>query len=345
LDALLPQLRQLDDLFKALFAARQQRGAIEFESSDTRILFDEERKISRIVPVQRNRAHQIIEECMIAANVAAAQRVARRKAPAPYRIHEQPDAQKVQALREFLAERGLVLGGGDSPSSDDFCKLMRRTAKRPDRQVLHTVILRSMMQARYSAENLGHFGLALEHYGHFTSPIRRYPDLLLHRTIKQLIRKQKRAAFIYEHSQIEQAAAHCSMTGRRADEAVRDVTTWLKCEYMHHRVGQAYDGVISGIAAFGLFVQLDGLFLDGLVHVSQLKNDYYQYEARHHRLIGDNSGRTYNLGERLRVRVVRVDLDERKIDLEIVDEPKGASKGSSRIKRSGSRWKRSNKFS
>jgi ribonuclease R len=314
----LPHLQVLDEVFSALFSAREKRGAIDFETIETRIVFGSERKIDRIVPVQRNRAHRIIEECMVAANVEAAKRVAKAKIPAPYRVHEKPDAVKVQALREFLTERGLKLAGGERPDTHDYAAMLARTKGRPDQPLVQTVMLRSLMQARYSAENAGHFGLALTHYAHFTSPIRRYPDLLLHRALKHLIHKGPVKTFAYSADAIEKHGAHCSMTERRADEATRDVTTWLKCEYMRHRVGEEHDGVVSGVAPFGLFIELAGLYVEGLVHVSQLKNDYYQFEPRHHRLIGDRSGQSYNLGDSVRVKVVRVNLDERKIDLELL---------------------------
>ena len=324
-DAVIPTLKVLNDCFAALFKARTQRGAIDFESTETRIVFGADRKIEKIVPVQRNRAHRLIEECMIAANVEAAKFVAKHQMPSPYRVHEKPDAMKVQTLREFLQAQGLRLSGGDRPEAKDYAQLMERVKDKPNRSLIQTVMLRSLMQARYQAQNNGHFGLALTHYAHFTSPIRRYPDLLLHRALKHLIQRQKAATFGYKLEDIERHSAHCSMTERRADEATRDAVTWLKCEYMSDRVGEAFDGHISGVAPFGLFVELSGLYVDGLVHVSSLSNDYYQFEPQHHRLIGDRSGRVYNLGDAVRVRVTRVNLDERKIDLEIIEGRPGSS--------------------
>lgn len=317
--AVLPDLQVLRDCFEALFAARERRGAIDFESSETRIEFGADRKIERIVPVQRNVAHRMIEECMISANVQAALFVSKHKLPASYRIHERPDAMKVQALREFLSAQGLRLGGGDRPEALEYARLMARTKDRPDRSLIQTVMLRSLMQARYSADNQGHFGLALTHYAHFTSPIRRYPDLLLHRGLKHLIHRLKVGVFGYSVPDIERHSAHCSMTERRADEATRDAVLWLKCEYMRDRVGEAFDGVVSSVAPFGLFVELGGLYVDGLVHVSMLSSDYYQFDARHHRLVGDRTGRSFHLGDAVRVKVVRVNLDERKIDLELIE--------------------------
>lgn len=324
---LLPHLRALSDVFDALLSAREKRGAIDFETVETKIVFDDERKIERIVPVHRNRAHRMIEECMIAANVESAKRVAKLKLPAPYRVHESPDVMKVQALREFLAERGLRLGGDDKPTALDYAALSERVKGRPDQHLIQMLMLRSMKQARYSVNNDGHFGLALTHYAHFTSPIRRYPDLLLHRALKHAINKGSPKTFIYSVEDIEKRSAHCSMTERRADEATRDVTTWLKCEYMRDRVGEIYSGIVTSVVPFGLFVELSELYVEGLVHVSQLKSDYYQFEARHQRLIGERSGRTYMPGDALKVRVMRVNLDERKIDLEVADEDRGGSQG------------------
>lgn len=253
---------------------------------------------------------------MIAANVAAAQLVSRRKQPAPYRIHEDPDAIKVLALREFLMGRGMRLSGGDKPTAMDYAKTLQRARLRPDASVIQTVMLRSLMQAKYSATNVGHFGLALTHYAHFTSPIRRYPDLLLHRAIKHLIATGRARDFEYTHEDMERHGAQCSMAERRADEATRDVMHWLKCEYMREHVGDEFDGIISGVASFGLFVELQGLYVDGLVHVTALANDYYKLDGPHQRLVGERGKKAYSLGDRIRVRVVRVNLDERKIDLE-----------------------------
>jgi ribonuclease R len=326
---LVPHLQALSNVFDALFAAREKRGAIDFESTETRIVFGTDRKIEKIVPVKRNRAHRLIEECMIAANVESAKFVEKAKLPALYRIHDNPDPIKVLALREFLAARGLRLGGGDKPQAMDYAKTLVLARQRVDASLIQTVLLRSMMQAQYKPANTGHFGLALTHYSHFTSPIRRYPDLLLHRAIKHALRNpgkptglfRRKAAqdpFVYTAEQMGAMGAHCSMTERRADEATRDVSTWLKCEFMGGRVGDEFAGIVTSVASFGLFVELDGLYIDGLVHVSSLKNDYYQHDAKQHRLVGGH-GNSYALGDRVRVKVVRVNLDERKIDLELID--------------------------
>lgn len=319
LKRLMPHLQDLENAFEALLAARGERGAIDFESTETRMIFGEDRKIERIVPVRRNKAHRMIEECMIAANVQAAKFVLKKKLPTLYRIHEQPAAEKVTALREFLATRGMSLGGGNEPETVHFAKVSAAAAGREDAAAIQMAVLRTLMQARYSPEPEGHFGLALEHYGHFTSPIRRYPDLLLHRALKHAIHKRSAKKFAYGEDQMQSIGDHCSMTERRADEASKDVTNWLKCEYMRQHVGEVFDGVISGVAGFGVFVELQGLYVEGMVHVSALSSDYYEFDAQHQRLVGTRNGRTFQMGDSLRVKVARVSLDERKIDLEPAD--------------------------
>lgn len=327
LKRLMPHLQDLENAFEALLAARGERGAIDFESTETRMIFGEDRKIERIVPVRRNKAHRMIEECMIAANVQAAKFVLKKKLPTLYRIHEQPAAEKVTALREFLATRGMSLGGGNEPETVHFAKVSAAAAGREDAAAIQMAVLRTLMQARYSPEPEGHFGLALEHYGHFTSPIRRYPDLLLHRALKHAIHKRSAKKFAYGEDQMQSIGDHCSMTERRADEASKDVTNWLKCEYMRQHVGEVFDGVISGVAGFGVFVELQGLYVEGMVHVSALSSDYYEFDAQHQRLVGTRNGRTFQMGDSLRVKVARVSLDERKIDLEPAD---GGSKKAAR---------------
>lgn len=316
LQRVMPHLQDLEAAFDALFSARGTRGAIDFESTETRMIFGEDRKIERIVPVRRNKAHRMIEECMIAANVQAAKFVLKKKLPTLYRIHEQPAAEKVTALREFLATRGMSLGGGAEPETIHFAKVSAAAAAREDGPAIQMAVLRTLMQARYSPEPEGHFGLALEHYGHFTSPIRRYPDLLLHRALKHAIHKRPAKKFAYSDEQMQSIGDHCSMTERRADEASKDVTNWLKCEYMRQHVGETFDGVISGVAGFGVFVELQGLYVEGMVHVSALYSDYYEFDAQHQRLVGTRNGRSFQMGDPLRVKVARVSLDERKIDLE-----------------------------
>ncbi len=312
--ALLPHLRRLHELYKVLLAARAGRGAIDFDTTETRIVFNAERKVERIIPVVRNDAHRLIEECMLAANVAAARFLLRSKLPALYRIHETPPADKLKDLREFLAELGLRLAGGDKPSAKDYAQLLEAVQGRPDAHLIQTVLLRSMAQAVYSPENVGHFGLAYPAYAHFTSPIRRYPDLLVHRAIRHLLRGGTAADFDYPVPRLAGIGEHCSNTERRADEATRDAVDWLKCEYMLDKVGGEFGGIITGVNSFGLFVELDDVYVTGLVHVTALDHDYFHFEPVGHRLRGERTGRVYRLGDPIRVQVAAVNLDDRKID-------------------------------
>jgi ribonuclease R len=302
-------LRVLYELFQALFAERTRRGAIDFDTLETRMVFDARGKIERIVPEPRNDAHRIIEECMLAANVCAGSFLASRKQPALYRVHDVPAADKVAALRDFLAELGLQLPGGEVPRPKDYARLLERIRKRPDFGLLQTILLRSLKQAVYSPSNVGHFGLAFDAYVHFTSPIRRYPDLLVHRAIKAALAQKK-----YVEQDWEELGRHSSETERRADEASRDVENWLKCHYMRDHVGGTFSGSITGVVPFGLFVTLDDYFVDGLVHISELGRDYFQYDAARHLLLGERTGRRYRLADRMTVKLVRVDLETRKID-------------------------------
>jgi ribonuclease R len=308
-------LRTLHDVFKVLYQERSRRGAIDFESVETRMEFDAQGKILRIVPVPRNEAHRLIEECMLAANVCAGHFLAERGHPVLYRVHDVPAPEKVSALRDFLAELGLVLPGGDKPRPKDYSQLLQKIRARPDFALLQTILLRSMKQAVYTPENLGHFGLAFDAYVHFTSPIRRYPDLLVHRAIKAVLANRR-----YEGVDWDELGRHCSETERRADDASRDVESWLKCFYMQDHVGGTYQGTITGVTAFGLFVMLDDYYVDGLVHISELGRDYYRYEANRHMLLGERTGRRYRLADRIKVKLVRVDLETRKIDLVPVEE-------------------------
>ncbi len=317
-EALLPQLQNLHAVFEALFAARQKRGAIDFESTETKIVFDANRKIESIEPVQRNVAHRLIEECMIAANVATAKFLAKKKMPLLYRVHTGPDAEKLANLKEFLAARGLTMGGGDEPEGKDLAAVLELAKQRDDKRLIQTVLLRSLSRAVYSPNNEGHFGLALENYAHFTSPIRRYPDLLVHRAIKHAVAGNKPADFTYSHGDMEALGVQCSAAEQRADDATRDVDDWLKCEYLRDHLGEEYDGIITGVTAFGLFVEIDGIYASGLVHVSSLNNDYYHFDAKAHCLRGERSGTVHSLADRIRIKVARVDLDERKIDFEPV---------------------------
>lgn len=312
---ILPHLKALEEVFEVLFKARVKRGAIDFEGQETKFSFTEDSKIESIYPVQRNKAHRMIEECMIAANVQAAMFVAAKETPTLHRVHEQPDPMRVTMLREFLGGRALSLGGGEKPAAGDFAKVTEQAKGRPDTGLIHMMVLRTMSQARYAPEALGHFGLALEHYAHFTSPIRRYPDLLLHRAIKHVLKKGKPKDFDYSMETMEALGLHCSGTERRADEATRDVSSWLKCEFMSHRVGDVFDGVVSSVTSFGLFVDLTGLYIDGLVHVSSLGEDQFVFDKPTQALVGKRNGRRFVLGQPIKVQVARVNLEERKIDL------------------------------
>ncbi len=312
---LMPHVETLYRLYQILAKARAKRGAIDFETIETQMIFDEHGKIERIVPVQRNDAHRLIEECMLAANVCASDFLRGHDHPALYRIHEGPTPEKLRALREFLKGFGLHLGGGDAPHASDYAKVLERCKGRPDAQLLQTVMLRSLQQAVYSPDNVGHFGLAYEAYTHFTSPIRRYPDLLIHRAIKRVLRGRR-----YEPGNWHELGMHCSRTERRADEATRDVEAWLKCYYMRDRVGDSFNGSISAVVVFGIFVALDDVYVEGLVHVSDLGNDYFHFDAAKHQLVGERTARRFRLGDRVKVRVVRVDIESSKIDF-VLDDP------------------------
>jgi len=309
--ALLPHLGQLHALYKVLLAARERRGAIDFDTAELALQFDAHGKITHIVPAPRNDAHKLIEECMLAANVCAADLLATREQPALYRIHEGPPPEKLAVLREFLAGSALALTGGDEPTAMDYAALIDRIRERPDFALLQTVLLRSLSQAQYSPDNVGHFGLAYDAYAHFTSPIRRYPDLLVHRAIKSALAGQR---YRPRDASWSDLGLHCSMTERRADDASRDVLQWLKCHFMRERVGETFSGTISGVASFGIFVTLDGLDIDGLVHVTELPRDYFHFDAVRHALIGEHGGRVFQLAGRVMVKVARVDLERAKID-------------------------------
>ena len=321
--ALLPHLQSLYALYQSLAAAREKRGAIDFDSAELAIQFDEHGKITAIVPAPRNDAHKLIEECMLAANVCAADFLTGRKQVTLFRVHEPPPPDKLAALREFLATSALHLSGGEKPTAADYAKLLDTARDRADFDLLQTVLLRSLSQAQYRPDNEGHFGLAYEAYAHFTSPIRRYPDLLVHRAIKSALAS---ASYTPAGMTWQQLGVHTSMTERRADEASRDVVNWLKAHYMQDRVGDEFDGIISGVTSFGLFVTLDGLAIDGLVHITELGRDYFHFDAGRHALVGERSGLNYQLAARIRVKVARVDLEQAKIDFVLADEqPKQAS--------------------
>jgi ribonuclease R len=316
--SLVTHIENLFNLYLVLQKQRKKRGTIEFETTETVIEFGEHKKIERIVPLVRNDAHRMIEEFMIAANASAAQFLLEAEIPALYRIHDLPSGIKVTDLRSFLSQLGLQLDGGERPEAKNFSKLLESIRDRPDRQLIQTVVLRSMNQAVYSPNNVGHFGLALAEYLHFTSPIRRYPDLLVHRAIKHVLMKIPVSRYIYSESQMLSFAENCSIKERRADDATRDVVDWLKCEYMLDKVGDIFDGIITSVLNFGLFVELKDIHIEGLVHVTSLKNDYYHFDPIKHRLLGEQSKKSYRLADVVKVRVVRVDLEEKKIDFEVV---------------------------
>ncbi len=311
---LLPHIQLNYKLFKALLKARKKRGAIDFETIETQMIFNDQGKIDKIEPVQRNEAHRLIEECMLAANVCAADFLQQNEQTTLYRVHESPAPDKLEALRNFLKEFGIPLGGGNEPGAKDYAQTLLKIKDRPDAQLLQTVMLRSLRQAHYTPEISGHFGLAYDSYTHFTSPIRRYPDLLIHRAIKAVLCGKK-----YAPGDWAALGKHCSQTERRADEATRDVESWLKCFYMQDRIGECFDGVISSVTGFGLFVALDNVYVEGLVHISELPSDYFHFDATKHTLLGERSGKQYRLGDRLRVKLVRVDLETSKIDFVLAD--------------------------
>lgn len=315
---LVPHLQNLHALYKVLHATREQRGAIDFETVETRVIFGAGRKIKQIVPTQRNVAHRIIEECMLLANVAAASYVLKRKIPALFRVHGGPKVEKLEDLRIFLRELGLSFPATKDPVPADYAEILRSINGRPDAHLIQIALLRSLSQAVYSPENSGHFGLAFDAYAHFTSPIRRYPDLALHRAIRHGLSGEKRQAFPYDHAEMEELGQHCSITERRADEATQDALNWLKCEFIHSHVGEEFAGIVTSVTGFGLFVELQDIYVEGLVHVTALKNDYYHFDPIRRHLQGERSGVSYQLGDRLQVRVARVNLEDRQIDFELV---------------------------
>lgn len=323
-EAIFPHLQCLQALYLTLDEQRAERGAIAFETMETQFIFNEQRKIEKIVPRGRNQAHKIIEECMILANVSAAKFVKKHKGEVLYRVHEAPSEQKLANFKEFLAERGLTMGGGLEPTPTDYQNVMLQIADRPDAELIQVMLLRSMRQAIYTPDNEGHFGLALEEYSHFTSPIRRYPDLVLHRVIRYLLAKERGEAnekwtqdggYHYQLDELDKLGEECSTTERRADEATRDVSDWLKCEFMQDHVGDTFDAVIASVTSFGLFVRLNELFIDGLVHISSLGSDYYQFDPMRQRLIGEHTKQVYQVGDPVTVKVAAVNLDDRQIDL------------------------------
>ena len=318
--SIVSDLENLQKLYRIMLNERNKRGALEFDSTETAIVFNDQGKIDFIKPVFRNEAHRIIEECMLAANVCAAKFLLEDNIDGLFRNHECPSEEKLENLRNFLAEFGLSLQGGSKPTPKDYRYLVAKISDRPESHLLQTVLLRSMQQAVYSEKNLGHFGLAYDAYTHFTSPIRRYPDLIVHRAIKSKLAKKP-----FQLKDIAKIAEHCSGTERKADEATRDVESWLKCYFMQDKVGQIFEGTVAGVTGFGLFIELDEVYIEGLLHVTELGNDYFTYDKNKHAMIGERTNLSYRLGDRLKVKVVRVDLETIKIDFSL-EGSKGVSK-------------------
>ena len=335
---LVSRLLDLNEVYRALLKARATRGAVDFETTETQIVCDENGRIEKILPRVRTEAHKLIEETMLAANVCAADFIAVHKHPALYRVHEGPTPEKRTLLQSYLKALGIGLAVSDEPTPAEFQAIAEATKDRPDAMQIHTMLLRSMQQAIYTATNSGHFGLAYEAYTHFTSPIRRYPDLLVHRVIKALLHGKRyrlstgqvedspkarggakaTKASDHEVESWELAGAHCSANERRADEASRDVEAWLKCRYMREHLGEEYAGTVTAVTGFGLFVTLDALYVEGLIHITELGGEYYRFDEIRQELRGERTGVRYTVGARVRVQVSRVDLDGRKIDFRMV---------------------------
>ncbi len=331
---LVPHLLHLHEVYRALLKERAKRGAVDFETTETQIVCDDNGRIEKIVPRTRTEAHKLIEEAMLAANVCSADFIALSKHSSLYRVHEGPTPEKKTLLQNYLKQLGLGMSIGDDPRPGEYQAIAAATKDRPDAQQIHTMLLRSMQQAIYTGTNSGHFGLAYEAYTHFTSPIRRYPDLLVHRVIKALLQGKRynllsgaleagakaRKGAGAEDEQWEATGAHCSANERRADEASRDVEAWLKCRYMREHLGEEFGGTVSAVTSFGLFVTLDGLYVEGLIHITELGGEYFRFDEARQELRGERSGARYVVGSRVRVQVSRVDLDGRKIDFRMVHE-------------------------
>jgi len=345
---LVPHIHVLYQLYTALSKARSERGSIDFDTQEVQFKFDQKRKVNAIIPIQRNEAHMLIEECMLCANVATAQFLQKLKLPALYRNHKGPQTKKLESLRAYLAEKGLQLQGGDKPTPKDYDQLMASIKQRVDAGAIQSMVLRSLSQAEYSADNQGHFGLAYSSYAHFTSPIRRYPDLLVHRAIRSVIRSQESGGIIrrlfktvtgvgmdpvqrlntswqsdavnnypYGKACMINFGEQCSQLSRRADKASWDVEAWLKCDYMRNAVGDTFKGKIASVTQFGLFIELDGTGIEGLLHISDLKNDYYQFNQDKQCLSGERSNKKYTIGDRISVKIVRVDMEQKKIEFSL----------------------------
>jgi ribonuclease R len=320
LEAVRERLLALQGVYRSFVRERAGRGALELDTPELKLKFDEQGRVAALVEQPRNDAHRLIEECMIAANIAAARFLDRHRVPTLYRVHGLPETDRLETLRQFMREFGLWLPPAEDVEPEHLRDLLRKIGDRPDALLISTAVIRSMPQAVYQPGNIGHFGLALEHYAHFTSPIRRYPDLVVHRGIRQVLQGGDPQALVDWHGAFPVLGQDCSFRERRADEATRGAVAWLKCYYMQDRIGEEFDGLVSGVVDFGLFVQLDGLQVDGLVHVTSLGQDYFARDRSGYRLVGRSSGRVFRLGDRLRVRVASVALDDRRVDFELAGE-------------------------
>jgi ribonuclease R len=314
-----PQLMELHAVFKALLQARGQRGALDFDAPEIKVRFDAEGKIAAFVESTRNDAHRLIEECMIAANVEAARFLKKHRMPTLYRVHGSPEAERLETLRKFLQGFGIELPTDRDLTPHDLSAVLQRASAGEEAHLIQTVVVRSMPQAVYQPENIGHFGLALPEYAHFTSPIRRYPDLMVHRGIRHILRGGTADNFEWSPAVVAALGQQCSFKERRADEATRDALSWLKCQYMSDKLGEQFDALVTSVVDFGLFVQVKGMQVDGLVHVSALGADYFSRDSSGYRMVGARSGRVFRLGDHLRVRLINVIIDERKIDFELAD--------------------------
>lgn len=324
-----PHLMDLFDLYKALKLRRAERGAFEFDTIEAKFIFNAYKKIDSVETVERNDAHKLIEECMILANVATAKFLEKNDAGALFRVHDKPDPTKLASFRAFLAELGGELTFSDQPTPKELSDQVNPFLNRPDSELIQTMMIRSMRQAVYQPDNIGHFGLALDGYAHFTSPIRRYPDLIVHRAIKGVLHKQGEKTsghYAYSDEELEYLGEQCSKTERRADDATRDVESWLKCEFMQDHIDREYEGIIASVTSFGVFVRLKELHIEGLVHITGLGNDYFNYDQGRHVLVGERTRQVFRLGDELDVRVRSVDLDGRQIDFELADLPRGSSR-------------------
>ncbi|MHB1221842.1 MAG: ribonuclease R [Gammaproteobacteria bacterium] len=327
-----PHLTNLYALFHILVEARKARGAIDFDMPETKIVYGKDRKIEKIVPYERFDSHRVIEECMLCANICSARFLAKNEQPGLYRVHEGPTEEKLESLKKFLTEMGLTMPAHRDPVPKDYAQILRAAVDRPDAGMIQTMLLRSMSQAIYSPDNKGHFGLAYDAYAHFTSPIRRYPDLMVHRAIKQLLTHKVPQI---GNSEYVHAGEHCSMTERRADDATNEVKDWLKCEFMMDKVGQEFAGKVSGVTNFGIFVELIDVYVEGLVHISQLPEDYYKFDPVKHALIGEHSNRFFRIGDPVKILVARVDLDQCAIDFVLAEGARtGGGKSAGKEKRS-----------